>query len=68
MENILKKIVNISEENECKDCSHRFVCSFKEDRKKVLKILKESLNKEDNVPNSIFNFNFYCNEFHKKQW
>lgn len=68
MENPLaKKIVCISEGNECKNCLHRFVCSFKEDRKKILKNLKESLDKEDEVPNSIFSFNFYCNEFNKNQ-
>ena len=64
---LLKGIVCISEENECKTCFHRFVCSFKEDRKEILKTLKETLDKEKYVPNSIFSFKFYCNEFHKKE-
>lgn len=67
MENpLVRKIVYISEGNECENCLHRFVCSFKEDREKILKNLKESLDREDDVPNSIFNFNFHCNEFHEK--
>lgn len=69
MENpLVRKIVYISEENECKNCFHRFVCSFKEDRKEISKTLKETLDKEKDVSNSIFRFKFYCDEFHKNPY
>lgn len=65
---LLRKIVYISEENECKTCFHRSVCSFKEDRKEILKTLKETLDKGKDVPNSIFAFKFRCDEFHKNPY
>lgn len=66
---LLRKIVYISEENEYyKTCFHCSVCSFKEDRKEILKTLKETLDKEKDISNSIFTFEFHCDEFRKNPY